>query len=425
MCSSSAPAPPDPQVTAAAQTQSNIQTANNNATLNRVNQYTPYGNLTYSIDGTTPSGTPQYSANVSLSPQEQQIFDSYTKGQINQGNIALGMQGQVGNSYTNPINTGGLPGLNFQGGNTGGIGSQITNNGPGMTGTVNNGSYSPQAIQDAEDAAYKQQTQYLDPQYAQAGKSLDNSLINQGITQGSEAYNNAQTLYNNQKQQAYGNAQMQAVQAGQNEQNIQFGQGLQASQLQNSANQQGFTQGATQLEAQNQAQQQLYGQQYQNAGLQNSANQEGIQNIFALRNQPLNEYNALMTGAQVQQPNFVSVPGVNQAGTDVAGITNQGYQNQLAAFQQNQAGINNLFSLGGSLGAAAIFASDRRVKRDITRVGETPSGIPLYSFTYVWDDGKAGPPVVGVMADEIAPKIPEAVFYDDDGFAYVDYSRVR
>lgn len=396
MCAPSVPAPPDPNVTAQAQTQSNIQTANNNATLNRVNQYTPYGNLTYSIDGYTDTGTPQYSANVSLSPQEQQIFNNSTTGQINQGNIALGMQGQVGNSYTNPINTSGLPG----------IGSQINYNGPALTGTVGNGSYSPQAIKDAEDAAYKIQTQYLDPQYEQAGKSLDNSLINQGITQGSEADTNARTLFNNQKQQAYGNAQMQAVQAGQNEQNVLFGQGIQASDLQNAANQQAFGQGSAQLQA------------------QNAANQTGLQNIFALRNQPLNEYNALMTGAQVQSPSFVNMPAVSQAGTNVAGITNDAYQNQMAAYQQRMAGINNIFSLGGSLGAAAIMASDRRVKRDVTRIGETPSGIPLYSFNYVWDGANTGP-IVGVMADEVAPVIPEAVIYDDDGFAMVDYGKLR
>ena len=77
---------------------------------------------------------------------------------------------------------------------------------------------------------------------------------------------------------------------------------------------------------------------------------------MSLYNQPLNTYNALATGAQVQNPSFNSVPTVNQAGTDVAGITNSAYQNQLQAYQQQMAGINNLFGLGGSLGAAAILA---------------------------------------------------------------------
>lgn len=395
MCGSSAPAPPDPVVTANAQTQSNIQTANNNATLNRVNQYTPYGNLNYSIDGYADSGTPQYSATVQLSPQEQQIFNNQMAGQINQGNIATGMQGQVANSYANPIDISGAPG----------IASRVTGSGPAITGTVMGQQDIGKAVQDAQDATYKGITQYLDPQYDQRQKSLENSLINQGITQGSEADTNAKTLFNNERQQAYSDASRQAVLAGQNEQNTLFGQGVQASNLQNAANQQNFSQGLT------------------NANLQNSANTQYLQNIFALRNQPLNEYNALMTGAQVQSPNFVNVPGVNQAGTDVAGITNSAYQNQLAQWQANQAGINNLMSLGGSLGAAAIM-SDRRVKRDIRRLGETPGGIPIYSFNYVWDDATAGP-YIGVMADEVAPVIPDAVVYGDDGFARVDYSKVR
>ena len=48
-----APPPPDPTVVAGAQTASNIATAQKNAQLNRVNQYTPWGSQTYS-QVTTP-----------------------------------------------------------------------------------------------------------------------------------------------------------------------------------------------------------------------------------------------------------------------------------------------------------------------------------------------------------------------------------
>jgi hypothetical protein len=44
----SAPTPPDPNVVSKAQTDSNVETARKNAELNRVNQFTPYGNLVYS-----------------------------------------------------------------------------------------------------------------------------------------------------------------------------------------------------------------------------------------------------------------------------------------------------------------------------------------------------------------------------------------
>jgi hypothetical protein len=130
-----------------------------------------------------------------------------------------------------------------------------------------------------------------------------------------------------------------------------------------------------------------------------------------------------MSGAQVTNPTFNSIPGVNQANTDVAGITNQGYQNQLAAYNANQQGINNLFSLGGGLGAAAILASDRRLKRDIERIGTSSQGIPVYEFSYLWDE--PGVRNIGLMADEVALIMPSAVIRHPAGFDMVDYSQVR
>jgi hypothetical protein len=295
----SAPAAPDPTVTAQAQTASNIDTAKANATLNRINQYTPYGSSTYDITGYDSSGIPRYSQTTSLSPVEQGLLNTYQAGQQNLGNIALGMQGQVANSYQNPIDT-----------------SQL----PGVASKVNLGDTSSQ-IQQAQDAAYKGQTQYLDPQYARAQEQLQNQLSNQGIPQGSEAWNNAMNQFNEQKQAAYGNAGLQAVQAGNQEQNTLFGQGLSS------------------------------------ADLQNQAQAQGMQQLFALRNQPLNEYNSLISGAQVQNPSFSATPVANQANTDIAGITNQGYQNQLAQYNAQTQAMNNLFSLGGNLGAAAILAA--------------------------------------------------------------------
>lgn len=53
--SPSAPTPPDPTVVANAQTASNLETARTNAQLNRVNQYTPWGSLTYSQTATPDS----------------------------------------------------------------------------------------------------------------------------------------------------------------------------------------------------------------------------------------------------------------------------------------------------------------------------------------------------------------------------------
>src|SRR5688572_22846101 len=99
----SPPPAPDPVKTAQAQTQSNVQTATANAALNRVDQYTPYGSSTYNVTGTNPDGTPIYRQDVQFSPEQQALYDKTTQGQGYLANTALGMLGQVGNSYANPL----------------------------------------------------------------------------------------------------------------------------------------------------------------------------------------------------------------------------------------------------------------------------------------------------------------------------------
>lgn len=280
MCKPSPPAAPDPVQTINAQTGANKETAIANAALNRVNQYGPYGSSVYNVNG-YEGGVPQYSQTTTLSPEQQQLYNKTTQGQNTLADTALGGLGRVQGNFSQPFSLRNDP-------TTSDFGTQI---------------------KQAQDAAYRGQTQYLDPQFADQGAALDSKLANQGLTVGNEAYDKAQAQFGRQKQAAYQSAQDSAVQQGANIQNQGFNQGLQG------------------------------------AGLQ-----------FAERNQPLSEYNSLMTGNAPTNPTFGNVPGVNQANTDVAGITNSGYQNQLARYNASQQGINNLFSLGGQLGAAAILA---------------------------------------------------------------------
>jgi len=96
------------------------------------------------------------------------------------------------------------------------------------------------------------------------------------------------------------------------------------------------------------------------------------------------------------------------------------YGNALAASRGT--GVNNLLKIGevGGKIAAAAMASDRRVKRDIIRIGSMPSGLPVYSFKYIWGDE----PHIGVMAQEAAELFPDAVLRHEAGFLMVDYSRI-
>lgn len=390
--------------------------------------------------------------------------------------------------------------------------------------------------QQATDALYKANTQYLDPQFAQSQAKMESQLANQGITRGSEAYNNAMLNFNNQKQQAYTDARNQAIgqgtaaaqglfgmglqgaqfgntslgqqfgqnvtaqqlansAAGQNNANAQtnmgltnaalgqqFGQNLQAGQFANSAQQQAYNQSQGAAEFQNAAQAQQYGQNLSNMQAQNAAvnqrfgmdtsNQASLNNAQQqtfnaglananLNNQQLSQlYNqqlqsgqmsnaasnqqlaqnqavqqndlnilqALRTGAQLNTANLPAV-GVSQPaqlanwqGADMLGAaTAQGqydmnaYNAQMAA---NSALTSSLIGAGGALGGAGIkAASDRRLKKNIKRIGTHVLGIGLYTWEYLW-----GQPFSGVMADEVEQVMPEAIVMHPSGFKMVNYS---
>ena len=152
------------------------------------------------------------------------------------------------------------------------------------------------------------------------------------------------------------------------------------------------------------------------------ARQQGVNEALMQRTQPLAEFNAIRTGAMPQMPTFMGVPQTQQAGTNIAGIYSDNYNQQMQAYNAQQASDNafmgGLMGLGGTLGAAWL-RSDRRLKRDIQRIGSLASGLPLYAYRYLWSDA----PQIGVMAQEARELFPDAV-REFDGFLAVDYSRI-
>ena len=88
-------------------------------------------------------------------------------------------------------------------------------------------------------------------------------------------------------------------------------------------------------------------------------------------------------------------------------------------------------ALGGlsavlGFGAQFIKFSDDRLKKDINRIGTSPSGIPKYTFKYVADGGH-GPTYMGTSAqDLLAMGREDAVTQPEkDGFYKVDYSKLH
>lgn len=332
--------PPAPDYTGAAQATAagNEQAARVAAKANRVSQYTPYGNIVYSQPN--PSDQDIWQANVTLSPAQQQLLDKQ-----NQMSNTLADVGQQGVQYVQgmlnkPFDTSALPKQQINAGQT------------------------------AQDALMSR----LNPQFDRQQASLQQQLANQGIGQGTQAYENAMDEFNRSKNDAYTQAALQGMGIGQ------------------------------------------------------QARQQALQEQAYLRNEPINTLNAVRTGSQVTNPSFVGVPQqATTAGPDIMGATQAGYNANLANYNSQQAGNNammgGLFSLGGAaLGASKVpwwMTSDRRLKSNIVRIGtHDKHGIGIYSYI------KDGNNEIGVMADEVEKVIPHAVRINSDGYKEVNYSEV-
>lgn len=141
----------------------------------------------------------------------------------------------------------------------------------------------------------------------------------------------------------------------------------------------------------------------------------GMNTALTNRNQPINETTALMSGSQVSQPQYVNTPQTGVNGTDVAGLMSQQNQQKNANYQ---AQLGGLFGLGGAaLGGWAM--SDKRLKTDIEKIGETPiKGVNAFKFRY-----KGSPLMhIGAMAQEVEKKVPGAVATTPSGYKAVNYS---
>lgn len=161
----------------------------------------------------------------------------------------------------------------------------------------------------------------------------------------------------------------------------------------------------------------------QGIGLDQGARQQALSEQTSLRELPLNEISALLGASQVQTPQFQGYQGSQVQASPLFGATQAQGQNAGDIYNAQMAARGNmyggLFSLGGTLGAAALL-SDRRLKTDIREVGKYPSGIPIYLFRYKWSKDH----ILGVMADEVEKLIPEAIHFIN-GFKLVNYAMVH
>lgn len=260
--SPSPPPPPDYSGAAQATAAGNLEAARLATKANRVSQYTPYGNLTYT--GGVNGDPDQWRADYSLSPVGQQLLDYQNAASLGLGSQTTQALGRVDDSLAQPFDYG--------------------------------------SVQDVQDQAYSTLTSRLDPQWQQADSMNDTKLRNQGLMPGSEAYETARREFNQAKNDAYQQANMAAI----------------------------------------------------------NLSPQTFQMASALRSQPLNELNALRTGAQVTNPTFQQAPQqATTAGPNYLAAAQGQYGNDLTAYNIGQAGQNammgGLFQLGGAVAGSPWF----------------------------------------------------------------------
>ncbi len=74
----------------------------------------------------------------------------------------------------------------------------------------------------------------------------------------------------------------------------------------------------------------------------------------------------------------------------------------------------------------ASVTSDRGATDDIVEIDRHPLGLVIYRFRYraEFADRYGSGPHIGVMADEVAERYPDAVSRRADGYLMVDYGRL-
>jgi hypothetical protein len=377
MTKKSTPPPvPDYAAAAAAQGAANIDAARATAKLGNPNIYGPLGSQTISYEGDIPT------IRQSLTPDAQATLNA--QQQVERSLAELGLQG-VGQAKTilgTPFDPK-LPGIQTN------LGTISPANQTAYTaGTAQGSVNAPTFQQDIDTSGIAampvnagmtgQQAimSRLQPQLTQNENATRQRLANQGLVTGGEAYENEmRTMGQNRNdlelqaaaqginldalmnQQGFEQAAAQG-QFGNEAQTSQFNAALQNAGLTNSALQQNFGNQLSGQSAQNAAIAQNYNQQLGQAQFGNTAQDQSLAQQLAIRNQPLNQITGLMSGSQIQMPQFQGYQGANIAAAPVYQGVQDTFSGQMDQYGIRQAAKNattqGLMSMGGSLGAAAM-----------------------------------------------------------------------
>ncbi len=401
-----------------------------------------YGqNLGQGID---TSGLPQRQTNASPTDQASNVnARSVATGRINTSGLPRFEQ-QAGQQYQKSVDFGGATQL------------------PG------NEDFGAER-QRVEEALYGRGARRLDDQFARRDEDQRSQLLNRGLREGTAAYEQASRDLNESRTDAYGDLRDRAISAGGAEQARLFQQALAArqqgvgeelqqgqfanqsadasnayglnrrqqaasergqtfgentaqAQFQNQSAQQNFSNELQRGQFQNDAQQQEFMQRLANAQLGNQQRDAGINEQVTNQQQRLQGLNFLYGGTGAQAPQALTPGSSGQVqAPDIYGATQDAYNNQYGVYSQKAQTAQQQQSAAATAAlTAALFFSDRRLKTNIRKEGELPSGLNIYSYRYKGDPKLS----VGVMADEAKTLYPDAVVTHGSGYDMVDYGKV-
>lgn len=304
-----APATPD-------YTKSAIATANSN----KFNTSGPYGTGTWTLRPGADPNNPQagdWMQTTTLSNGQQSLYDQGVKNKLAAALAGYSMIGDLGDQKT------------------------------------------------TADALYSKATQYMGQQFGDQQAALETQLQNQGLTQGSDAYEKAMRNFMQTRNQAYEGAASNAIINADTAQNNAVSRlaSILASTKETAPTSAGLG-GGVDLAGAQQAQ---YQADLDRVNAKSAQNQQNLQN--------------LVTGG-------------------------------LGAYALGTGGLSGLASI-----APMLEFSDRRLKSNISLIG-VRGGLPLYEYDIM------GKRERGFMADEVALVAPDAVHEHPSGYLMVDYSKV-
>ncbi len=187
MSKGSAPKAPDPVKVSAAEAAASKDVVQFNQSLNSMNQFSPFGSMTYESAGVDPvTGAQRMNQTTSLSPELQSLFDS-----------------QIGSQR--------------------GISDAIT----GAIGRLPSGEFHPNIdVGDVRQRSFDSQMALLNPQFEQGFKELEGRMSDRGIPIGAEVWNDQFGEYNRAKDTSMLGAARQADLDASNEFQRQYGNKL-------------------------------------------------------------------------------------------------------------------------------------------------------------------------------------------------------